>query len=196
MALLQCSECAGMVSDKASSCPHCGAPIEVAQAAGKPSAPKPAVQGNVRTLGTEVLSNQAAEGSSDPRSAPVPTTGLAPSDSTTPSPVSDPNASSHQPPSLDAPPAVPGAVPPDQSPSFAGRNFVAFLVMLVFFAGPNYVPDVEVGELSLRHLPGWPTPSWLAGLLFGMWICGSPKENPTGGFAFWAAILVAYYLNR
>ena len=110
MALLQCSECAGMVSDKAPSCPHCGAPIEVALAADKPSAPKPAVQENVCTLGVEVLSNPAADGSSGSSSAPVPTTGLAPSDSAVSGPACDKIASSSQPPSRDTTTAVPAVV--------------------------------------------------------------------------------------
>lgn len=31
MALIKCSECGGQVSDKAASCPHCGAPISRAK---------------------------------------------------------------------------------------------------------------------------------------------------------------------
>lgn len=29
MALIECAECSGQVSDKAAACPHCGAPVEV-----------------------------------------------------------------------------------------------------------------------------------------------------------------------
>jgi hypothetical protein len=28
MALIKCSECQGMISDKAVTCPHCGSPVE------------------------------------------------------------------------------------------------------------------------------------------------------------------------
>ena len=35
MALISCKECAGQVSDSASSCPHCGAPVGVAAVSGQ-----------------------------------------------------------------------------------------------------------------------------------------------------------------
>lgn len=37
MALIKCSECGNQVSDKATTCPHCGAPVEVTPVATAPA---------------------------------------------------------------------------------------------------------------------------------------------------------------
>lgn len=51
MALIQCPECEGKVSDQALSCPHCGFPISIRQtsrSAGRPAARKKSSSGNMR----------------------------------------------------------------------------------------------------------------------------------------------------
>lgn len=40
MAIIECKECGGKVSDSAAACPHCGAPVAVAAVSAAPAEPK------------------------------------------------------------------------------------------------------------------------------------------------------------
>ena len=178
MALLNCSECSGKVSDKASSCPHCGAPIHTAAADGK-----------------QPLSKAIASG--DPHSVPVPPMGLVSNASTATSPLSDATAMGSLSQSIVPRPAAPAANHPDQNASVVGRNIVVFLVVLFIFVGTSFIPDhYEINGRSLPWQARFISRFFAIALTYGLFFFNSKKrENPVGIFLVLAALIAAFFLR-
>ena len=199
MALLQCSECAGKVSDKAPFCPQCGAPLQEPLAADKPTTFKPAAQEEVRKPEDEYVSIQVPIDLSGLPSSPVPPPGLhLISDSAVTSPVGSTNSISSHIPSPDTSLEVPAANPPSQSLSFGGRNMAAVLVLLFVFAGTSYLPDsLEVAGRSISWPARWPLRVVGIFLTYGIFGFADSKngENPVGVFLCFAAFIVALFLK-
>lgn len=218
MAVQQCIECGGKVSDKAAACPHCGVPVEIAIArptaeltpSAEPVTPTPPASviipvesPQVTTAGNGPVSEPIESIMSAPdevrRLDPLPTNELQSEVGAAGSRASALvySSASDGPPARLAPPAIPYVASPSTARpaahrSYAGRNVLAFLLLIVFFAGAKYVPDYRFGEgvISLEWLVR------LGGLVLASMALGDTKENSGGWVAFWAAAIVAYFLTR
>lgn len=117
MALIQCKECGGTVSDKAAACPHCGAPVISPKAITCPECGQTFPEGTatcsncgaplsagagVAAPGTEAAAPQATAAQAAAPAAPAPTAAAAPGAAPAAAPTAAPAA---------APAAAPGAAP-------------------------------------------------------------------------------------
>jgi len=175
MALLNCPECTGKVSDKASACPHCGAPIDTAVAAGNPPQPQPAASSDlnpVLVLPMEMVSGVTA----DTR------------------PLSDKKTQSSRLRTVAVPSAVPDAEFSKQDSSLVARNIVLFLVLLFIFAGTSFIPDhIEMVGLSMPWKGRFVCRCIAIMLSYGLFVAAPKRENPVGVFLTLGAMIFVLF---